>query len=234
MEKITEKLFELHDADYKNFHCKLVPDLNPDTVIGVRVPQLRKLAKYLFEKDDCEQFFCSLPHKFYEENSLHAFMICQIKDFDQCIMQLNRFLPYVDNWATCDSIKPLVFSKHKNLLLPYIFEWINSKHTYTVRFGIGMLMTHYLDDRFDAEFLQKVADIKTDEYYINMMIAWYFATALAKQYEITVKFLEENELSEWIFNKTVQKAIESRRISDDKKEYLRTLRKNSRKNKYKR
>lgn len=221
---MKNELFKLQDLEYKKFHSKLMPTINPDTIIGVRTPDLRKFAKGLKDYDD---FLKDLPHQYYEENNLHGFLISQIKEYDRCIEELNKFLPYVDNWATCDGLKPKCFKKNTDKLLSEIEKWIKSNHTYIVRFAIEMLMTHFLDDEFDERYLEMVANVKSDEYYINMMIAWFFATALAKQYEYAIIYVEKNILPVWVHNKTIQKAIESYRISDDKKRFLRTLKQRS-------
>lgn len=197
-----------------------MPNINPDNIIGVRVPRLRSISKKI--KWD-EEFINSLPHKYYEENNLHAFMLCEITDFDACIEKLNEFLPYIDNWATCDGLKPKCFKKNAQKLLPHIEVWLKSKHTYTVRFACLMLMTHFLGDNFKEEYLEKVSCIRSDEYYINMMLAWYFAESLVKQYDSAISYLEDRKLSSWIHNKTIQKACESFRITDEKKAYLRSL-----------
>ncbi len=221
---ITQTLFSMQDTGYKSFHCRLMPTVDPDTVIGVRMPQLRRFAKEL-DRKTAEEFIKALPHKYYEENNLHGILIQEIKDFSSCISEINRFLPYINNWATCDLITPKCFKKHPAGLLNEIYRWISSEHTYTLRFGIEMLMKFYLDEHFDEEHLKTVSEIKSDDYYVNMMIAWYFATALAKQYDFTVQYLEKSILGKWVHNKTIQKAVESYRIPDDKKEYLRKLRK---------
>ena len=217
-------LFENQDLGYKEFHQKLVPNLDPDTIIGVRVPALRKLAKDFSGTEKRAEFLKTLPHKYYEENNLHAFFIEQIADFDRCIAEINRFLTYIDNWATCDSMRPKVFSKNKEKLLLEIDKWLKSEKTYTVRYGIEMLMVHFLDEDFSEKHLEKVASIKSDEYYVNMMLAWYFATALAKQWDKTVPYLYEHKLHPWVHNKTIQKAVESYRISAEQKKFLRNLR----------
>lgn len=228
MSNIRDRLFAMQDLGYKNFHSKLIPNINPDTIIGVRTPALRSFAKELFRGDNKDaivrDFLDSLPHSYYEENNLHAFLIAQIKNFSECVAELNYFLPYVDNWATCDAIRPVCFKKHPDKLLCKIREWLSSTHTYTIRFAMEMLMVHFLDERFSAEYLDWVADVKSDEYYINMMIAWYFATALAKQYEASISYIEKKRLPKWVHNKTIQKAIESYRITDEQKTYLRGLR----------
>jgi len=219
---ITELLFSMRDTAYRDFSAKLMPTVDKSTVIGVRVSDLRKTAKKLDAKDAAE-FMKALPHRYYEENNLHAFLICSIKDFDLCISELNKFLPYVDNWATCDSIRPACFKNEKTRLFEEIEIWIKSEHTYTVRFAIEMLMTHFLDSDFSIDIHNLVLGVISDEYYIKMMVAWYFATALAKQWESTVRILEDNFLPQWIHNKTIQKAIESYRITNEQKLYLRTL-----------
>ncbi len=222
MQGIQNKLFSLQDIKYKQFHAKLVPNPNSDTLIGVRTPELKRLAKSLSDEEK-QKLLCALPHKFYEENNLHAFVINDIPNFDSCIVEIERFLPFVDNWATCDGLRPKCFNKNRTRLMPYIDKWMASNHTYTIRFGIEMLMTHFLDANFDESYLQKVAQIKSDEYYVNMMCAWYFATALAKQYDSTLPIIEQNILPVWVHNKSIQKAIESFRISTEQKSYLKTL-----------
>ncbi len=223
MTDIQQKLFKMQDLEYKKFHSGLMPQTNPDTIIGVRTPLIRSMIKEL-DIEDVEKFLNSkLPHLYYEENNLHVFLISKIKNYDDCINELEKFLPYIDNWATCDSLRPVCFNKNKDNLLIKIDSWIKSRHTYTVRFAIEMLMIHFLDKDFQEDYLTKVAQIKSDEYYVNMMIAWYFATALAKQYNSTVKILENRRLSTWIHNKTIQKALESFRITDEQKKYLRSL-----------
>ena len=220
---ITERLLSMQDEAYKEFHCKLMPTINPDTVIGVRVPMLRKLAKELYGTAEAEAFLSELPHKYYDENNLHAFLIAQIKDYNSCIAEVERFLPYINNWATCDGLSPKIFKKHLPELLEHIKVWLASDETYTVRFAIGMLMQFYLDDAFDLQYSDMVAAVKSEEYYVNMMIAWYFATALSKQYDAVLPYLENHKLDIWTHNKTIQKAIESYRITDDQKKYLRGL-----------
>lgn len=224
IKKIQADLFALQDLTYKEFHCKLMPTVNPDTVIGVRTPALRKYGKQLAKQPECREFLQILPHDFYEENNLHGFLIASMKDYDTCIEELQKFLPYIDNWATCDMLSPKVFKKHLPELLDHIRTWIASEHTYTIRFGIGMLMTFYLDEAFDPVYLEIVSQVKSEEYYVNMMIAWYYATALAKQYDASIPYLEEHRLDFWIHNKTIQKAVESYRITPEQKEYLRSLR----------
>ena len=216
---IKKKLFELQDLGYKEFHSKLMPNIPKEKIIGIRVPVLKDLAKSI--KDDILEFMENLPHEYYEENNLHAFLIAGIEDYDKCIYELERFLPYIDNWATCDSLRPKCFSVNKDKLPDKIREWIKSSHSYTVRFSIEMLMVHFLDDNFKKEYSDMVAAVKSDDYYVNMMIAWYFATALAKQYDSVIPYIEEKKLDKWVHNKAIQKSIESNRIFN--KDYLRKL-----------
>lgn len=224
MNELQKQLFELQDIKYKEFHSKLMPGIDPDSVIGIRVPVLRAFAKSYAKTEEAESFIHTLPHQYYEENNLHMMLITSIKEYDRCLREIQRFLPYINNWATCDFPEPKCFMKHKKELLPVIRSWIASGETYTVRYGIGMLMRLYLDAGFKPEYLQLAADVRTEEYYVNMMIAWYFATALAKQWEATIPYLEERQLSDWVHRKTIQKAIESYRITDEQKVYLKTLR----------
>lgn len=220
---IVKELFSLQDIKYKEFNQKLIPTVNPDLVIGVRTPELRLFAKQIKNHDEVKTFLNELPHKYYEENNLHALLICDKKDFGECINELNRFLPYVDNWATCDLMRPECFKRNTGDLYKEIEKWLTSQDVYTVRFGIEMLMTFYLDDEFKPEILKKVAKIRSEEYYINMMIAWFFATALAKRWTEAIVYLEKEALSVWVHNKTIQKGIESFRITKTQKEYLKTL-----------
>lgn len=220
---VQTQLWTMQDLKYRDFQCKLMPTVATDTVIGVRTPELRKFAKEFSEKPEANEFLKILPHKYYEENNLHGFLIENIKDYDRIIVELDAFLPYVDNWATCDLIRPRGLKKHLEELLGKIKEWISDDHTYTIRFGIEMLMSFYLDEQFCPEYLELVADIRSEEYYVNMMIAWYFATALAKQYDAVLPYIEQHRLNEWTHNKAIQKAIESYRVSGEQKAYLRTL-----------
>ena len=222
MDNITNKLFELQDKKYQEMQYKIIPTVKEDTIIGVRTPELRKLAKELV-KSDYLSFLDELPHKYFDENQLHAFIISEIKNYDECLIYINKFLPYIDNWATCDQLSPKVFKKNTDKLLIEINKWINSKDTYIIRFGIGMLMQYYLDDNFKPEYLELISKIKSNEYYVNMMIAWYFATALAKQYSDTLPYIENRKLDTWVHNKTIQKAIESYRVPQEKKDYLKSL-----------
>ena len=219
---ITDKLLSMQDTQYKAFHSKLMPTVDENRVIGIRIPALRKLAKEL-RAHEAKAFLQSLPHFYYEENNLHAFLIERIGDYDECIKAVNEFLPFVDNWATCDSLRPKIFKKHLHELLEQIKIWIASNDTYTVRFGLEMLMCYYLDEAFSPEYLTLAASVKSEEYYVNMMLAWFFATALAKQYEATVSYIENNKLDLWVHNKTIQKATESYRITNEQKVYLKTL-----------
>ncbi|MBR4049629.1 MAG: DNA alkylation repair protein [Clostridia bacterium] len=219
---VTENLLKRQDTEYKAFHSKLMPTVDENRVIGIRMPVLRKFAKELSD-EQAKEFMQGLPHFYYEENNLHAFLIERIGDYDECIKAVNAFLPFVDNWATCDSLRPKAFKKHLPELLEQIKIWISSKETYTVRFGLEMLMCYYLDEAFKPEYLTLAAGVKSEEYYVNMMLAWFFATALAKQYDSTITFIENNILDIWVHNKTIQKAVESYRITDEQKVYLKTL-----------
>jgi len=223
LEYIRSKLFALKDDGYRAFQCKLMPTVDPGTVIGVRTPELRKLAKELADTPEAAEFVKLLPHEYYEENNLHGFLIERIKDYDECIAAVDAFLPYVDNWATCDLMSPKAFKKRLPELYEKIKEWTASGETYTIRFGVEMLMSFYLDEHFKAEYLDLAASIRSNEYYVNMMLAWYFATALAKQYETTLPYIENKRLDTWAHNKAIQKAVESYRITDEQKRYLKTL-----------
>ena len=223
---VQTRLFELQDLKYRDFHAKLMPTVNKEKIIGVRTPALRVFAKKYGKTDEAKEYLQILPHQYYEENNLHGLLIEQIKDYDTCLEELERFLPYIDNWATCDIPRPKCFAKHKTELLPVIKEWIASGNTYTIRYGIGTLMSFYLDEDFKPEYIELVASVQSEEYYVNMMIAWYLATALAKQWDATIPYLEERKLSPWVHRKTIQKAVESYRITDEQKVYLKTLREN--------
>ena len=224
IEKVQAELFEMQDLTYRDFHAKLMPTIDKETVIGVRTPMLRAYAKKFGKTADAVTFLEVLPHKYYEENNLHGLLIEQIKDYPACIAAIERILPYVDNWATCDMIALRTMKKHLDVFIQEVYSWMASDHPYIVRFGIGMLMRYYLDEQFKPEYPEKVAEIKSDEYYVNMMRAWYFATALAKQYDQILPYLEEKKLDTWTHNKTIQKAVESYRIASEQKCYLRTLR----------
>ena len=226
MNELQQKLFGMRDAAYAAFIAKLTPGFPPSHFIGVRVPLLRTIARSFAKEEAASQSFLShLPHSYYEEDMLHGMLISLVKDYDRCLDLTDRFLPYVDNWAVCDTLSPKVFAKHKAQLLENILRWSSSSHTYTCRFGLRMLMTHFLDDSFSADFLQIPAAIRSEEYYVKMMVAWFFATALAKQWEVTLPYLENRQLDPWTHRKTIQKAIESYRIPPERKDYLRTLRK---------
>lgn len=221
-EEIRSRLFDMQDIEFKKFQCKLIPGVNSDTVIGVRTPLLRKLAKEIFKSDDYEEFIRDLPHEYYEEVNLHGMIICMVSDYDEAIHEVNKLLPYVDNWATCDLLScKKAFKDNLDKLETDVKRWISSGDTYTVRFGIGVLLEFYLDDAFDLKYLEWVARVESDEYYIRMMKAWYFATALAKQYDEAIPYIENHRLEEWVHRKTIQK--ESFRVSDDTKAYLNTL-----------
>lgn len=221
---MTERLFLLSDPVYRDFQSRLIPMVDRETIIGVRTPHLRLLAKELAGSEEAGRFLASLPHRYYEENNLHGMLIEQMHSFDAAIDALDAFLPYVDNWATCDLISPKIFRKQLPELLPHIRRYMASEHIYTVRFGIGMLLKHYLDETFDPEYLEWVASVRSEEYYVKMMVAWYFATALAKKWDAALPYLAERKLDEWVHNKTIQKAIESYRISDAKKAELKMMR----------
>lgn len=220
---VQQKLFSMKDNKYKEFHAKLIPTVNAELIIGVRTPQLRKFAKEFAKTQESGEFIKALPHEYYEEDNLHAFIIEQIKDFDTAIAETERFLPFIDNWATCDMFLPKVFKKNTDKLIVSIKKWIKSNETYTVRYAIGLLMSLYLDECFKPEYLELAANVKSDEYYVNMMIAWYFATALAKKHEYAMPYIIEKRLDKWVHNKTIQKAVESSRISPETKIYLKTL-----------
>ncbi|SDW33968.1 3-methyladenine DNA glycosylase AlkD [Lachnospiraceae bacterium KHCPX20] len=220
---VVERLNALKDTSYAAFQRKLIPTVDEKKVIGVRVPLARKLAKELMKEGGYENFLLSLPHDFYDEDMLHGLLISEQKDYELCIRQLEQFLPYVDNWAVCDIMSPKVFKKHKEELLERVFVWISSDEVYTCRFGIKMLMTYFLDEDFKVEYLDAVVAIRSGEYYVNMMIAWYFATALAKQWEATLPYLTGKRLDVWTHNKTIQKAIESDRITEEEKKILKPL-----------
>lgn len=221
--EIREKLFSLRDEKYADFTSGLIPTLPREKFIGVRTPHLRSLAKEIHRSGDYKDFLSDLPHKYYEENNLHGFIICQMKDIDECIAELRRFIPLTDNWATNDCTRPAVLKKHPEETFELASEYLRSKEVYTLRFGIGLLLSYFLDSHFEVIHLKEVSEIKSDEYYVNMMIAWYFATALSKQYVSTLPYIEIRALSPWVHNKTIQKASESYRISDDKKAYLKSL-----------
>lgn len=220
---IAKMLYAAQDNAYRDFNSGLVPNISHDLFIGVRTPILRKMAKDMIKSGEYKDFIALLPHKYFEENQLHAFILSQLRDFDILINELERFLPYVDNWATCDQLSPIVFKKNKDLLLKYVYKWIKSEHAFTVRFGVKTLMQYWLDDDFNEKYADIVADIKTDDYYVNMMRAWYFATASAKQYDRILPYLVPGQIDEWTRKRAIQKAIESYRVSDERKQKLRSL-----------
>ena len=223
MNKIQKRLFEYKDDKYALFQAGLIPSANKLLFMGVRMPDIKALAKQLIKENDYDKFLQELPHKYFDENALHGAIISQIKDYDECITYIDEFLPYIDNWAVCDSTNPKCFKKHKDLLISKIQEWTKSSQVYTCRFGIEILMNYYLDDDFDTEYLKIPARVHLDDYYVKMMQAWFYATALAKKWDETIIYLQDNKLDSWVHNKTIQKAIESYRITDSQKTYLRTL-----------
>lgn len=221
---VYEQLLKVKDDKYKEFQAKLVPNIDPDIILGVKTPEMRQIAKEVFNSKEKDAFLKDLPHKYYEENLVHFFIISLIKDFDECIREVETFLPYVDCWPVSDQATPRSFKKNHEKLLPYIKKWIKSKHLYTSRFGIRMLMNEFLGDEFKDEYAKLVASVKSDEYYLKMMVAWYFATALAKNYDETIKYIEKRKLDDWVLKKTIQKAVESYRVTDEHKEYLKSFR----------
>ena len=224
---IQSKLFELQDIKYRDFHAKLMPTVNKEKIIGVRIPVLRSFAKEFGKTKEARLFLQVLPHSYYEENNLHGLLLEQIKDYEKCLQELERFLPFIDNWATCDLLAVRTVKKHLDVFIEEVYRWIQSQHTYTIRFGIGMLMRYYLDENFQMEYPEKVMQICSKEYYVNMMRAWYFATALAKQPDAALPWLTEKRLDLWTHNKAIQKAVESRRIPPGMKQLLRGLRSRS-------
>ena len=221
--KAQELLFQLQDKSYRDFQSKLIPTIPVETIIGVRIPAIRKLAKEYGKDPESVEFLKQLPHTYYDENILHALLVAEIKDYEVCVKEVERFLPYVDNWAVCDIFSPKVFRKNKDKLIDKIREWTASGQPYTCRFGMEMLMTHFLDEDFRVEYLEIPATVHSEEYYVNMMIAWFYATALAKQWDATIGYIEDQRLDTWTHNKTIQKARESYRITPEQKEYLKTL-----------
>ena len=222
-ETVRERLFALRDEENAAFVARLAPTLSPDNILGGRQPDCRALAKELCREADIGEFLAELPHRYLDENNLHALILNEEKDYTAAVAAVDAFLPYVDNWATCDSLRPKAFKKHPPALPDECRRWMQSGETYTVRFGIEMLMTHYLDADFRPEYLKEVSIIESKEYYVNMMIAWYFATALAKQYDAAIPYIEQRRLNTWTHNKTIRKAIESYRVPDGQKAYLRPL-----------
>lgn len=224
MTNIQKRLFELQDEKYADFQSRLIPGIPKDSIIGVRVPALRQIAKLMKDSPEAEKFMRFLPHKYYDENMLHALLLSELKDYFECAAAVKAFLPYIDNWAVCDILSPKSFRRHRAELIEEIKKWTASEAVYSCRFGIGMLMTHFLGDAFKQEYLNIPASVSSSEYYVNMMIAWFFATALAKQWDAAIGYIENGKLGDWVRNKTIQKAVESRRISPAQKEYLRQLR----------
>ena len=220
---LHKNLKKLQDLKYRDMQVKIIPNLEPSSIIGVRTPELKAMAKEILKSGDYADFLNDLPHKYFEENQLHAFILSGMKDADECFEELEKFLPYVDNWATCDQMSPKIFKKHKEELLKRVKVWIASDEPYTIRFGVGMLMEHFLDDDYDTKYPAMVAKLRSDEYYVNMMIAWYFATALAKQYDTILPYIEKKKLDKWTHNKAIQKSVESYRITNEQKAYLKTL-----------
>ena len=223
---IVERLMQYQDIKYKDFQSNLVPNIDKETIIGVRTPNMRQIAKDVYNTEEAKEFLNTLPHKYYEENLVHFFLIAMIKDFNLCVEEVNKFLPYVDCWPVSDQSSPKVFKKNHDKLIPLIKNWIASEHVYTARFGIRILMNEFLDDDFKEEYFTLVINKRGEDYYLKMMVAWYFATALAKKYDFAVKVIEENKLDQWCHNKAIQKALESYRVSDSHKEYLRSLKRN--------
>lgn len=223
IQKVQKELLEMQDLKYRDFHSKLMPTVAKEKIIGVRTPNLRKYAGIFAKTEDAAEFMQQLPHEYYEEDNLHGFLIEKIRDYDQCISALDKFLPYVDNWATCDMMSPKVLKKEPEKLLEKIKVWIKAEETYVVRFAIGCLMNYYLEEHFSRECADLVSDVQSEEYYIQMMQAWYFATALAKQYDAILPYLLDGRLNVWVHNKTIQKAVESYRITPEQKTYLKTL-----------
>ena len=221
--EIKDELMKLQDLKYRDMQIKIIPSVEADAIIGVRTPELRKLAKQFAKREDVSEFLQDLPHQYFDEDQLHAFIISEMKDYDACMAELERFLPYVNNWATSDQMSPKVFKKNRKDLLKHVNKWIKSKKTYTIRYGVGMLMEHFLDEDFDPKYPEMVSKLRSEEYYVNMMIAWYFATALAKQYDAVLPYIEEKKLDVWTHNKAIQKSVESYRITPEQKEYLKSL-----------
>lgn len=223
MTELQQQLFALQDETYREFHSKLMPDINKEAVIGIRIPMLRRFAGEFAKKPEAREFLKQLPHQYYEENNLHMMLITAEKDYEKCLAEVERFVPYIDNWATCDLPAPKCFVKHKQELFPRIKEWIASEETYTIRYGIDLLMALYLDADFRPEYLELAASVASEEYYVKMVIAWYFATALAKQWDAAIPYMEQRRLPDWVHRKTIRKAVESYRITKEQKDYLRTL-----------
>lgn len=221
---IKKELLKYQDKKYLDFTSKLIPNVDKKNIIGVRLPDIKIIAKKIYLNEDYQKFLDSLPHKYHEENLIHIFIINLIKDYDKCIKEIEKFLPYINNWAVCDSLKPKVLKKNKKDLINFVNKYIKSKHPYSIRYAISILMNHFLEEDYNPKYLKLVSNIKHDDYYVKMMMAWYYSVALVKQYEDTIKYLENKKLDRFVHNTTIQKAIDSYRINDDKKEYLRKLR----------
>ena len=221
---IRTEVFRLKDEEYRKFYAKLMPTVKYERIIGVRIPVLRKLAKKFAKTDEAQMFLNQLPHDFYEENNIHALLLAEITDFDSALRETERFLPYIDNWATCDMPPLTAFKNNPFRVLPLVEKWLKSNHTYTVRYAIKVLMDFFMEERFDPRYPEWVCAVKSDEYYVNMMIAWYFATALAKHYDDVLPYITDGRLSLWVHNKTIQKAVESYRINLETKKFLKELR----------
>lgn len=221
--KIQEELFKLQDISYKEFHSNLIPTIDKNTIIGIRIPLLRSYAMKIKYTKEADKFLNTLPHTYYDENVLHALLLSEMTDYETFIKSIQAFLPYIDNWAVCDVLKPKSIKKHKQIFIDEIKSWISSKDTYTIRFGVVMLMTYYLDEDYQKDYLNYPLQVKSNEYYVNMAISWFYATALAKHYDEVVKILKDKKLSVWVHNKTIQKAIESYRITKEQKEELKKL-----------
>ncbi len=223
-QEIRRELFERQDKAYRAFQAKLMPGVSPERIIGVRTPVLRRMARIYAGRPDIGDFFADLPHAYYDENNLHGFILSRGKDYGQTVERVDALLPYVDNWATCDLLSPTVFRKNRDRLHADVSRWLSSRETYTLRFGIEMVMSHYLDEDFEPSYLERIAAIRHDEYYVNMMIAWFFATALAKQWEAAIPYIEQGRLSDWVHQKTIQKATESLRLTEEQKDYVKSWR----------
>lgn len=232
MTDIQKRLCAMQDKEYRSFQSRLMPTVNPDKIIGVRVPQIRELARNVMKNEPelVATFLQELPHHYYEEDNLHVLLVNRTKDFTTCLMQVEAFLPHLDNWATCDSFRPQSFTRHRQQVLAKARDWMTSAHCYTVRFGIGCMMSYFLDKDFSPEQLELVGGIPSEEYYVRMMQAWYFATALAKQYRPTLTYLSKNNLEVWTHNKAIQKALESHRITTEQKTLLRKMKRTDKRN----
>ncbi len=223
VKELQKLLFEYEDKKYADFGAKLIPNLPRESFIGIRSPEYKNIVKRIKDDPVIPEFLASLPHTYHEENCLHVALINKMKDFDQCLAELEKFMPYINNWAVNDGLNPACFKKHRPELIAYVQKWISSEATYTRRCGMKILMANYLDQDFKPQYLDLPADLRSTEYYVNMMTAWLFAEALVKQWDSAIKFIEGHRLDAWTHNKAIQKACESFRVSDEKKEYLRSL-----------